>query len=733
MTRDALEVWAGFECTLNRVGDSQHDQLATCGHYDRADDIERVASLGVRAIRYPVLWERLEDRSDDDARWRWIDDRLARLQQLGVQPIVGLMHHGSGPLDTSLMDDAFPARFAAFAGRVAERYPWVTHYTPVNEPLTTARFAALYGIWYPHARDDRAFARALLNQTRATRLAMEAIRARVPTARLVQTEDLGFTHATPALAHQAWFENERRWLSFDLLCGRVNTAHPMWPYLRDAGVTLNELSDAVGDGCAPDIIGVNHYVTSERWLDGDIEQYPPHTHGGNGRERYADVEAVRAVPSRVMGPARLLKQAWDRYGIPLAVTEVHLGCTREQQMRWLNDVWHAAHDACDAGADVRAVTVWAALGTYDWCSLVTRTDGKYESGLFDSRSSPPRRTALATMTEALACRGEYDHPAIHGPRWWRGPMRVRFESSHLGRIRPVVIAGARGTLGTAITKACRGRGIACLPLGRDALDITDEASVARVLQASGAWAVVNAAGWVRVDDAEQSRDECRRLNVDGAASLARACAGRGVRLATFSSDLVFDGSGTTPYVESDITAPLGEYGRSKRDAECAVLAAAPDALVVRGAWFFGPWDEWNFVTRALRGVARGAPFELPNDLVVSPTFVPHLADATLDLLIDGERGIWHLVNKGEGATAAEFARAAAQLAGLDASLVVGRPHHALGLTAKRPPFAALASARGTVMPTLDEALAEYVESRAWLADHPASIASPMSSAALVTA
>src|ERR1700712_4865383 len=101
---------------------------------------------------------------------------LPRLRELGVKPIVGLVHHGSGPRHTSLVDPAFPEQLAAYAGAVARRYPWVQDYTPVNEPLTTARFSGLYGVWYPHGRDEKTFIQALLNQCRGTVLAMRAIR-----------------------------------------------------------------------------------------------------------------------------------------------------------------------------------------------------------------------------------------------------------------------------------------------------------------------------------------------------------------------------------------------------------------------------------------------------------------------------------------------------------------------------------------------------------------------------
>src|SRR5581483_2395647 len=104
-----------------------------------------------------------------------------------------------------------------FAGAVARRYPWITDVTPVNEPMTTARFSALYGHWYPHARSDRSFVRALVHQLRGVVLAMDAIRQVAPAARLVQTEDCGRTFATMATRAQAAHERARQQLTWDLL------------------------------------------------------------------------------------------------------------------------------------------------------------------------------------------------------------------------------------------------------------------------------------------------------------------------------------------------------------------------------------------------------------------------------------------------------------------------------------------------------------------------------------
>ena len=140
---EELHLWGGLECTINRVQDRYHSQLVRNGHGERPDDIERFASLGISAIRYPVLWEQVAPEGLATADWSFADERLDALRERGVTPILGLIHHGSGPQHTSLLDPEFPAALAHYAGAVAARYPWAEYYTVVNEPLTTARFACL--------------------------------------------------------------------------------------------------------------------------------------------------------------------------------------------------------------------------------------------------------------------------------------------------------------------------------------------------------------------------------------------------------------------------------------------------------------------------------------------------------------------------------------------------------------------------------------------------------------
>ncbi|MDQ1524272.1 MAG: dTDP-4-dehydrorhamnose reductase [Pyrinomonadaceae bacterium] len=724
----ALELWAGVECTVNRVGDEFYDQLERNGHAERIEDLDLFAALGISAMRYPVLWERTAPEGLERADWTWPDARLARLRELNIRPIVGLLHHGSGPRHTSLVAPDFPVQLATYARAVAERYPWVDAYTPVNEPLTTARFSGLYGHWYPHGRDAATFARALIGQCRATVLAMHAVREINPRATLVQTEDLGKSFSTRALRYQAEFENVRRWASLDLLCGRVTREHPLWDYFtRRCGVAESELYWFIENPCPPDIIGINHYLTSERFLDERVERYPDRAVGGNGRQRYVDVEAVRVCAEGTAGPRVLLREAWERYEIPLVVTEVHLGCTREEQLRWFKEVWAAAATLRrEDGVVLRAVTAWSLLGAYDWCSLLTRCAGRYEPGVFDVRGGRPRPTALARMLRDLAATGRHEHPALDSPGWWRRLDRLQYppvrrqpatketakrglDMRH-GSARPLIINGATGTLGRAFARLCEQRGLSYRLLTRAEMDIADARSVERALAEFEPWAVVNAAGYVRVDDAEREAEQCMRENADGAATLAEACARRGAALLTFSSDLVFDGRKGSPYVESDAVSPLNVYGRSKAEAERRVAELLPSALVVRTSAFFGPWDEYNFITNALRTLAEGRKFVAADDVQVSPTYVPDLVNASLDLLMDGERGVWHLANEG-ALDWAELARTAARRAGLDANLVEARPTHFMQLAASRPSYSVLASERGQLLPSLEDALARYLNER----------------------
>ena len=699
-------MWAGVECTIARVGDVYRNQVQETGHADRLADLDAIAALGIRTLRYPVLWESISPDYPDCADWRWHDQRLGRLRELGIAPIAGLVHHGSGPRYTDLLDPQFPSLLARHARAVAQRYPWIEQFTPVNEPLTTARFSGLYGHWFPHGTDSKPFLQALVTQCHATVLAMQAIRTITPTAQLIQTEDLGKTFSTPPLGYQADLENERRWLSFDLLNGRLDRHHPWYDEVIAAGVDRRVLGFLQDQPCIPDIMGINHYLTSERFLDHQRELYPARHDAHNSQDQYSDVEAVRiALPPDTTGPKARLLDAWQRYGLPLAVTEAHHGCTRDEQVRWLMEIWQAARAVQEEGVDMRAVTVWSLFGCVDWNTLLTQENGHYESGVFDARSKPPRPTVLAQATLALATTGTFDHPVLDRQGWWhrdefhyQPPARAT-TLPHLGR-RRVAIAGATGTLGQAFSRICGQRALDHILLTRAEMDITSEASVEAALRRHRPWAVVNAAGYVRINQAEHDAERCFRENAIGAELLARACARLGIAYVTFSSDMVFDGSLGRAYVESDLVCPTSIYGSSKAAAERLVAQAWPQALVIRTSAFFGPWDRYNFVHGVLQTLRAGHSVEASDRVMVSPTYVPDLVHAALDLLIDGASGVWHLANQGQ-VSWHELALQAARAARLDPLGLVRAEQGEQAVTA-------LTSERGLILPPLESALQRYL-------------------------
>jgi dTDP-4-dehydrorhamnose reductase len=419
----------------------------------------------------------------------------------------------------------------------------------------------------------------------------------------------------------------------------------------------------------------------------------------------------------------LLQETWSRYGLPVAVTEAHIDANREDQMRWLMEIWQAAKQAQQKGADIRAVTVWALLGSFDWNCLVTECKGYYEPGPFDVRSPVPRPTAVASMMRELAGGESLSHPVLQGVGWWRRNGRFYCKPvatssapaslySHIKQadensIKPILITGANGTLGQAFARICKQRNLPYRLLSRQDMDMAVPESVEHAIALYQPWAVINAAGYVNVDQAESEAERCFRDNTYGPSVLAAMCRKNGIQLLSFSSDLVFDGMQQAPYVESDPVAPLNCYGRSKAAAEKAMLEQHAETLMVRTSAFFGPWDSHNFVTQALKALLEGGTFHAANDIVISPTYVPDLVHACLDLLIDRESGIWHLTN-GQALTWADFALTASEMAKVDASRLKPCTSSKLNYAAKRPAYSALTSERALLLPSLDDALARYL-------------------------
>ena len=642
----ALELWGGYECTVNRVRDAWYDQTPRSGHEHRIDDLALFAGLGMRSLRYPALWERMSPEDPRQCDFTWTDERLAELRRLGVNPIVTLCHHGSGPHYTSLVDDSFAPGLAAHAAAVVQRYPWITDWTPVNEPLTTARFSALYGYWYPHTTDEGLFWRALLNEIDATRLAMRAIRRVNPAARLVQTDDLGFCHATPPLQCEADFQNERRWMGWDLLCGKVVPGHALWDRLAAFGLG-DRLRVVADDPCPPDIVGINHYLSSERLLDHRVERHPHRAVadrdlGECGGVPYVDVDAIRNLRPGVLGLPALLQQAWERYRLPIAITECHNGATREEQVRWFVEVWDQARALREGGMDLRAVTAWSLLGSFDWNRMVTRFAGHYEPGVFDVRSGRPRPTLLARVLRDLAGGHQAQAPGLEVPGWWRRESRFldaapapgpRYElgaaDQALVADAPLLIVGDDGPLTHLAVRACEVRGLHYVRSGP---------ALAQTIAAVSPWAVLDTRDREGLAGPRRRADEAHGART----SVARTCADAGVPCALFTSAF---GPG------------LAAEGLS-----------LPGVLVARTGPVYTPWDGNARAVRLLDALDAGQPVGIDAGDRWHAVYGPDLLDGTLDLLLDGVSGAVNFVPL-EGWSEAQLVRHLAEVAQAEPQLL----------------------------------------------------------------
>ncbi len=255
----------------------------------------------------------------------------------------------------------------------------------------------------------------------------------------------------------------------------------------------------------------------------------------------------------------------------------------------------------------------------------------------------------------------------------------------------IVITGAGGQLGSCLAALAAGQGRDVLACTSSQWDITDPAVAERIVKSGDV--VINCAAYTNVDGAEGDEAAAYTVNATGPEHIARACARVGARLIHVSTDYVFNGdfggAAPRPYEPSDETAPMGVYGRSKLAGELAVLAALPDAVVVRTAWVYTGDTGKDFVAVMRRLAAGDGPVDVVDDQTGSPTYVGDLAAALLQVVDDRVPGpILHAANEG-AASRFEQARAVFEECGADPARVRPVSSAQNPRPAPRPSYSAL--------------------------------------------
>jgi dTDP-4-dehydrorhamnose reductase len=245
----------------------------------------------------------------------------------------------------------------------------------------------------------------------------------------------------------------------------------------------------------------------------------------------------------------------------------------------------------------------------------------------------------------------------------------------------VLVTGAAGMLGHRVVADARARGWDAVGIDLAEADLTDPAAAQDVVEEHAPDAVVHCAAFTDVDGAEEHEARALAVNADASANVAAAAAMLGARIVAVSTDYVFDGTLTgRPYVESDATAPLGAYGRTKLAGEEAIAGHNPDYAIARTAWLFGLGGK-SFPDTMLKAAATRDEVAVVTDQTGSPTWTGHLSPALLDLAAVTATGVFHTAGGGQctwheltvelyraaglatrirETTAAEFARPAAR-------------------------------------------------------------------------
>jgi dTDP-4-dehydrorhamnose reductase len=274
----------------------------------------------------------------------------------------------------------------------------------------------------------------------------------------------------------------------------------------------------------------------------------------------------------------------------------------------------------------------------------------------------------------------------------------------------VLVTGAAGMLGRDVMLAAGNAGHQVIGFGHAELDVADPATAGAKIEAERPDVVINCAAWTDVDGAEEAEEEATRINSTGAGNVAGAAASVGASVVYVSSDYVFDGSKAAPYVESDQTAPLSAYGRSKLAGEEATRAANKRHFIVRSAWLFGTAGP-NFVETMLRLAADHGEVLVVRDQVGSPTYTWHLAYGIVRLIEGVEFGIHHMAAAG-ACSWYEFAREIFDQAKVECK-VMSATTEMLGRPAPRPAYSALTSQRehAIELPSWQDGLAAYLSQR----------------------
>lgn len=363
----------GIECSCPTIGDGRRmDQLELTGHYKHwRTDLQIVRDMNVKYLRYGLPIHHVF-KGPGEYDWSFPDAVMAWMRELRIIPILDLVHFGLPDWMGSFQNPDWPRYAADYARAVAERYPWVRFFTPVNEVYITAQFSAAFGWWNEKLRNERAFVTNLKHSAEASIRMMRAILETRPLAIFVFSESTEYVHpASPDLVDLARFLNERRFLSLDLLLGNDVSAK-VYAWLLECGMTASEYvwfhsHPQLKPHC---IMGSDYYITNEHVLQRD------------GRT---------VCTGDIYGYYVITKQYYDRYRVPVMHTETNRAGAHATT--WLWKEWMNLLRLREDGVPIIGFTWYGLVDMIDWDSALTHPRGHVNPVGLYTLNRRPRKVA----------------------------------------------------------------------------------------------------------------------------------------------------------------------------------------------------------------------------------------------------------------------------------------------------------------------------------------------------
>ncbi len=347
----SLHFGVGIEDTFvpqESFGRRRLDEYELMQHYENwREDLHLAIEAGAEFIRWGIPWYLVEPHPGE-FDWRWLDEVSEYMQKIGLRCVVDLVHYGTPLwLDNQFLNAAYPERVAAYARAVAERYAgnW-DDYTPLNEPVINAIYCGEDGTWPPYLSGGDGFSKIIVALARGMVRTQQEIADVNPAARFVHV-DAGFRWEGDEGPLTREVLEERRFISLDLITGRVVPGHPIHGYLTDNGIQERDLAWFEQNAVLPDYVGVNYYP-------------------GFTTVRYRPDGSTEPREAGTAGFRDLIELYWNRYKLPLVVTETSRGGSVESRLEWLVESLEEVAKLRGEGIPVLGYTWFPFFTLVDW-------------------------------------------------------------------------------------------------------------------------------------------------------------------------------------------------------------------------------------------------------------------------------------------------------------------------------------------------------------------------------